>query len=85
MAGSDPISDRQLDYIRSLAEAAVVDFVDLTDLDVLVRPVYRCDVAQMNRAQASMLIDDLLVELGEKEEQLDYASVFGDRVFVPVE
>jgi hypothetical protein len=85
MAGSDPVTDKQLAFIFSLAEGAVSFYEDEDDLNALVRPIYGCVVRQMNRSQAGMLIDDLLVEMGDKEGPLDYPSIFGDRIYVPKE
>ena len=79
MAWADPVSDRQVELIESLASRIVPDYLDLSSVDDVARPVYGCDVVMMNRGQASMLIDDLLYELGESDVAPEYESIFGSR------
>lgn len=79
MAGQDPITEKQVRYIYSLAEGAVSFYDDEEDLDRLVRPIYGCNVDEMNRSQASMLIDDLKASLGEFDGTIDYPSIFSTR------
>lgn len=83
MANRDPATEKQISFAFSLAEGAVSCYEYEEDLDVLVKPIYGCTVRAMNRGQISMIIDDLLVELGDKDGPLDYPSIFGERHFVP--
>lgn len=75
----DPVTEKQVGLIYSLArQGAVVDFEDEADLDRMVKPVYGVDsVWDMNKGQASMLIDDLMSEVGGRERQpTDAPSIF---------
>ena len=83
MAYSDPVTSKQLGYIMELASGAIPDYEDVEDLDLMVKPVYGCSVHDMNRGQASMLIDDLLFHLGEREAPLEGPSIFGPYVPQP--
>lgn len=79
VAYADPISEAQVGLCYSLArQGAVVDFEEEADLDRLVKPVYDVDsVWDLNRGQASMLIDDLMSETGNRERQpTDAQSIF---------
>lgn len=79
MAFDDPITEAQVGLCYSLArQGAVVDFEDEADLDRLVAPVYGVEtVWDLNRGQASMLIDDLMSETGNRARKPDDApSIF---------
>ncbi len=79
MAYGDPITEAQVGLCYSLArQGVVVDFEEEADLDRLVEPVYGVKtVWDLNRGQASMLIDDLMSEAGSRERQPDDApSIF---------
>ena len=71
-----PASQQQINYIFGLARRCVIDFEGEEDLDRLVKPVYECRVEELNKGQASMLIEDLLYECGEAEEAPSHPSIF---------
>lgn len=77
MAWDDPISENQLRMIYGLVRSneLIVDYEGEEDLDELVEPIYGCTVAEMNRGQASMLIDDIKFQLGEGDEP-EHESIF---------
>lgn len=79
MATEDPITEKQMGLIRGLARQTLADFEHLDDLDLHVWPIYGVRVRDMNRGQASMLIDDLRYEAGEEVEKPEYQSIFGRR------
>ncbi|MBS0479667.1 MAG: hypothetical protein JSR79_10255 [Proteobacteria bacterium] len=79
MAYDDPVTQKQLGYILNLAEHAIPDWSDEGDLDALVVPVYGKRARDLNRGQASMLIDDLKWEIGELESEPDAPSIFASR------
>ena len=76
MAGSDPISEGQLSFIDSMAREALVDY-DTAVLDALLKPVYDCGLFELNRGQASMVIDDFKQYLQRPDAtEIDWQSIF---------
>ena len=67
MAYQDTISDAQVGFISGLAKKALPDIEHVEDVDSYTFPIYGCGVREMNRGQASMLIDDLKWELREPD------------------
>lgn len=83
MAAGDPITERQLDYIITMARQALeLDWHEWTDEEVLqqlddrVGPVYEIGVAGFNRGQAGMLIETLKYEIGETNDEPEHPSIF---------
>ena len=83
MAIGDPISERQLDYIITLARIALeLDRHEWTDEEVLkqlddrVSPIYEARVEEFNRGQAGMLIETLKYETGESADEPGHQSIF---------
>jgi hypothetical protein len=79
MAVSDPITDQQIAFIDGLARDCVIDYEGEETLNDYVLPVYGCKLFEMNRGQASMLIDDLKYQNGEISVKPEYESIFSDR------
>lgn len=81
MAIGDPVTDRQLELIRGIARRGIPDFGDYHGeemyeyLDPLVQRVYGVGCRDLNRGQASMLIDDLMYNSGDSDKEPDYESI----------
>lgn len=81
MAVDDLVTERQLELIRGIARKAIPDFGEYHGeamyeyLDPLVQAVYGRPCRQLNRGQASMLIDDLMYNSGDSDVEPDYQSI----------
>jgi hypothetical protein len=74
----EPASNEQLSFITGLAQDLIVGYESIEDLNDLIRPIYRCDFEDLNKGQASMLIEDMLNERDELGKDLGYPSIFED-------
>lgn len=79
MATGDPITDQQISFIDTMARECLIDYEGADTLDDYVEPVYGCKFFELNRGQASMLIEDMKFEMGKSSVKPDWQSIFPDR------